>query len=235
MKSTRTQLKSRGYCGKTKSGKSSDVHDCSRDELIQMLRDANPVTRTAAASALTAHKCSETISSLCELLVSEQKLYPRLAVCETLVSFGKESARPLAALLGTIGDNRHNAVPTEIFRKKSYPLQRDLAARTIARIGKDALPVLTEILDQGELSAAREAIDAVGYICFYDPHEEMFDHVAAFARRNAHDDVSRWKTAIALRAFRSAEAAAFAADFFADETNEIIRKEADLSLGRNND
>ena len=227
MKSTLLQLERRGFCdddrAKALAGKS-------RDELVSLLSEYDPVTRTAVAKRLSLHKSDDVIKALCEVLIHEDRLYTRLSICETLVSFGKDSVQHLASLLGNIGDNRLESVPDAIFRKKSYPLPRDLAARTISRIGKDALPALANILDHGDINAAREAIDAIGFICFAEADNRMLSHLADFARRNRHDDVIRWKTAIVLRAFRTPDAAAFAEEFFADEKNGIIREEAERSV-----
>ena len=227
MKSTLSQLERRGFCD---DDRAEALAGKSRSELISLLSDNNPVTRTAAAKRLAHHKSDEVILALCDTLIREDRLYTRLAICETLVSFGKDSVPRLVSLLGKIGDNRLESVPDTIFRKKSYPLPRDLAARTISRIGRDALPALADILDHGDAAAACEAIDAIGFICFAEADDRMLPHLAEFARRNSHDDVVRWKTAIALRAFRTPEAAAFADDFFSDEKNGIIRGEVRRSV-----
>ncbi|HNX57870.1 MAG TPA: HEAT repeat domain-containing protein [Spirochaetota bacterium] len=227
MKSTRSQLEHRGFCD---DNRAEALADKSRVELIHLLSDNDPVTRTAAARCLKHHKSDDAIQALCETLVREDRLYTRLEICETLVSFGKDSVPRLSSLLGKIGDNRLESAPGTIFRKKSYPLPRDLAARTISRIGKDALPALADILDHGDFTAAREAIDAIGFICFAEADDRMLSHLTDFARRNTDDDVVRWKIAIALRAFRTPDAASFADEFFADETNRIIREEAVVSV-----
>ena len=227
MKSTRLQLERRGFCD---DDRAEALASKSRDELIILLSDNNPATRTAAAKRLEHHKSDEVINAICDALPREDRLYTRLAICETLVAFGKDSVPRLASLLGKIGDNRLESVPDKIFRKKSYPLPRDLAARTISRIGRDALPVLADILDNGDSTAACEAIDATGFICFADADNRMLSHITDFARRNRHNDVVRWKIAIALRSFRSPEASIFAKEFFADEQNRIIRNEVDISI-----
>ena len=48
--------------------------------------------------------------------------------------------------LGQIGNNQHTVLPTNGFNKKSYPLPRDIIARTLAHMKEDILPVLMDVL-----------------------------------------------------------------------------------------
>ena len=65
----------------------------------------------------------------------EKKLYPKIALCETLAVCAELSIEPLIGLLGQIGNNQERKIPETGFYKVSYPLPRDIAARTICRLG----------------------------------------------------------------------------------------------------
>jgi len=97
-------------------------------------------------------------------LEKEKKLYTKIEICNSLVSYGKESVPELVKRLGKIVDSQHKHIPEAEFRKNSYSLPRDIAARTIIRIGRDALPLLTETLKSKDISTISEAIDKAGEI-----------------------------------------------------------------------
>ncbi|HEY1407010.1 MAG TPA: hypothetical protein VF857_10410, partial [Spirochaetota bacterium] len=195
--------------------------------------DPDPVKRTIAATLLSRCNTRHTIESLCSALVIETKLYPKLALCDSLASFGKTAVDHLIPLLGKIGENQHLTPSASVFGKKSYPLPRDIAARILIRIGSDAIPALSRLMLQGEQAAVREGIDALGFICFYAPNENMLIDLIKCYNRFQKDDVIRWKIAIALRSFHSLEAERMAEHFISEETISIIREEAAQSMKLN--
>jgi hypothetical protein len=100
-------------------------------------------------------------------LENEKKLYTKIALSEAIAEYGVLSLKYLIPLLGKIGKNQHKKLLWLISIKKSYPLPRDLAARTIIRIGEPTLPFLEEILVSGTYAQKIEVIDAIGHIVFY--------------------------------------------------------------------
>ena len=75
--------------------------------------------------------------------------------------------RPLIDLLGRIGKNQETKIPETAFSKVSYPLPRDIAARTICRIGLVAiLPLENFIKSSKDMKAVTQAIDAYGHIIY---------------------------------------------------------------------
>jgi hypothetical protein len=200
LKSTMSSLKKRGFVNEPDSQK---ILSLSRAELITMLEDSDPCIRTSAVRALISYRDDKTISILCSALKNESRLYTKIAICETLQKMGKTAANQLSKLLGVIGSNQHTKPSAKVFRKKSYPLPRDIAARTLAHMGHDAMPSLLRILKKGTLPAIREAIDAIGFICFYNPYESGFDSLRACLNRYRDDPMIRWKITIALRSFTS--------------------------------
>jgi hypothetical protein len=139
----------------------------SLDELFLHLNSSVPVARSCAATVLGKHKIPEVVTGLCRRLKVEKKLYCRIAVCEALVNIGSLSVQPLLALLGKIGKNRETQIPQKGFKKRSYPLPLDLAARTLCRMGPDILPEMFEFLRQSEIPVElQQAIDVIGHIVY---------------------------------------------------------------------
>ena len=77
------------------------------------------------------------------------------------------SIEPLIGLLGRIGKNQETKIPETGFYKVSYPLPRDIAARTICRLGIEAiLPLENFIKLSKDNNALAQAIDAYGHIIY---------------------------------------------------------------------
>jgi HEAT repeat protein len=223
LKSTMSSLKKRGFVGEPDNQK---ILSLSRVELITMLEDSDPCIRTSSARALISYRDDKTISILCSALKNESGLYTKIAICNTLQRMGSTAADQLVKLLGMIGSNQHTEPSAKIFRKKSYPLPRDIAARTLAHMGHDAIPSLLRILETGTTTAIREAIDAIGFICFYDPYESAFGTLYACLSRYQDDPVIRWKIAIALRSFTSKQSIELLDMMRNNDPIPIVRKEA---------
>ena len=133
MKSSPNDLKLRGYiedADLTKYLKSS------RQELLDFLNDEQPNVRSISAKLLQNYPQPEIIESLCNVLIREKKLYTKIAITETLASFGGVSLPFLIPLLGKIGKNQYRTIPEKEFKKFNYPLPRDIIARTIIKIGE---------------------------------------------------------------------------------------------------
>lgn len=136
-------------------------------ELLSLLQSKIPVERSCAAIHLRKHKNLNVVNELCCFLTLEKKLYVKIALCETLVECAELSIDPLIRLLGRIGKNQETKIPETGFYKISYPLPRDIAARTICRLGTIAiLPLEDFIKSSKDMNALSQAIDAYGHIIF---------------------------------------------------------------------
>jgi len=196
MKSKQEALISRGYIEK---GAEQAYLDISFDEKTDLLQSKTATNRTLAARLLAKDK--NALSFLIKALCNEKKLYTKIEICNSLVSLGEESVKPLIVLLGKIGNNQHKSLPKTTFKKNSYPLPRDIAARTLAHIGIMALPELLEILKSDNQEQLSEAIDAIGYICFYSNSPGTFPMLIDCYHRNRHVDIIKWKIIRAMSAF----------------------------------
>ena len=227
MKSSSQQLASRGYISDEEMV--LFLHN-SQTECIALLDSEDPRKRTVAARLLSSYRSEKTIKLLAEKLIVENKLYPRIALCETLASFGHHSATTLCGMLGRIGSNQYKTVPEKDFIKKSYPLPRDIAARTLAKMGTDVLPELLNVLRGKNPVAIREAIDAVGHICFYHKNDQPLEPIIRVLEKNPDDTVIRWKIVRALSSFNQTRSIDILKRVIAEDPNERIRREAERSL-----
>jgi len=151
-------------------------------ELLFLLHSKTPVERSCAAIHLRKYQNLAVVDKLCHQLAIEKKLYTKIALCETLAKCA-ESIEPLIRLLGRIGKNQEIKIPETGFYKVSYPLPRDIAARTISRLGIVAiLPLENFIKSSKDMNALAQAIDAYGHIvysnkikCSSSPLQELYE------------------------------------------------------------
>jgi len=144
-----------------------NTRTCLETELVDLLQSDDPVKRTCAAIHLRKFCNDNVVSRLCDKLKTETKLYTKIALCESLVRFSERSIDSLILLLGHIGNNQESVIPTSGFYKTSYPLPRDLAARTLCRIGKDVLrPLERYLLESDNVKSVCQGLDAYGHIIY---------------------------------------------------------------------
>ena len=203
MKSTEKQLENRG-CFSSKI--ESEFAEKPFNELIELLNSESAVERTVSARLITKTKNSKSIPFLCLALEKEKKLYSKIEICNSLVSYGKEILPEIVKRLGKIGNNQHKHIPETEFKKNNYPLPRDIAARIIIRIGIDALPLLTENLKSNDTLKISETIDAIGYICFYNRTEEnIISNLMSCYKNHSDNELIKWKIIRAMSAFQKGE------------------------------
>ncbi len=198
MKSSIQQLEERGYLEKD-----YQINKYNLSELVDLLKSNVATERTLAARLLNSYKNDEsTTPLLIAALTKEKSLYTKIEICDTLIAIGINSVLPLIALLGTIGGNQHKSVPDRGFGKDNYPLPRDIAARTLARIGADALPYLVKELSEcSDLSLLSELVDAIGFICFYSKTTSVFNQLQECYFKNSNCDLIKWKIIRSFSAF----------------------------------
>lgn len=202
MKSKEEQLISRGYLA---DGVESEYSNKSFDEKIKLLQSEIPTNRTLGARLLANSKNGKGIGYLINALRVEKKLYSKIEICNSLVSCGQHSIKPLIDILGKIGTNQHKKIPTKEFKKDSYPLPRDISGRTLVRFGQAVLNELEKVLNSKDKNQLSEAIDAIGFICFYDCKPEIYVKLRDCYSKNNHDDLIRWKIIRAMSGFSESE------------------------------
>ena len=184
------------------AGDESDYCAFKTGELLDLLKSPKAQERTIAARCLGKRNENHIVEKLLFALDNEKKLYPKIEICNSLARFGNDSVTGLVQRLGKIGKNQYKTVPIAPFVKNSFPLPRDIAARTLIRIGKVALPSLLEVLNREDISKISEAVDSVGFICFKNPLPEYLGHLLKCYRKHFNSDLIRWKIYRAMSAFQ---------------------------------
>jgi len=202
MKSKMEQMESRGYVA---AGVENKYDGLALRQRIDFLQNKLATERTIGARLLANNSDLSVIDFLIDALTVETKLYPKIEICNSLVSFGADAVIPLIEVLGRIGNNQYRKVPTTDFKKYNYPLPHDIAARTLIRIGPKAIPDLLKVLDSNDLIKISEAIDTIGYICFYEHQSDVFELVHKCFNRIGDNDLIKWKVFRAMSAFPESE------------------------------
>jgi len=225
MKSNIEELENRGYIA---DGIEQKYPNASFEQRTELLKSNLPCERTLGARLLGTYPDIKAIDYLTNALIKEKKLYSKIEICNSLVSFGKDAVIPLIHLLGKIGTNQHRVLPERSFKKNSYPLPRDIAARILIRIGVTALPDLVAGLSNNDLSMLSELIDTIGFICFYEPQPNLLEPLKNCFYRNEQHDLIKWKIFRAMSAF--SESRLFLKGQQEQEDNTRLKSEIERSL-----
>lgn len=203
MKSNQEALRLRGMITQ------SDVERFSMesDEALYMLMNSKTAAERTAAVRILSQRCgnsSSFISAILDLLCEEQSLYTKLEICAALEKGDAETARAMVNYLGAIGNNQHKTLPEKVSQKKSYPLPRDIVARSLARMSSSVFGVLLEVLAGEDEEKISEAIDAAGYMVFYNQQfaiEQNARVICSLFDRFQGNPVIMWKAITCLSAF----------------------------------
>lgn len=206
-------------------------NDCNSD-LISKLEDDDPQMRTASAIVLGEKRCHEAIDPLCRRLSKEKALYPKIAISEALGQIGVPALPELLKYIGKIGGNQHEELPTELFKKWSYPLPRDIVIRTIIKMGNAALPQLCIALEHANEKSAAELIDSIGHISFYSKDQSSLGTLIELLHKYHDHNVVIWKILRALQAFPNQKAIELLTVHFMNNPLPALRWEAARSLGQ---
>lgn len=232
MKSYDEQLKNRGY---TTIEDINEYTDLNKSELLELLKSKEPHKRTIAINLLSnkSQLDNNIINLFCNMLLYENKLYTKIELCNALSKASIESAKIMVNYLGAIGKNQYKELPDKKFNKKSYPLPRDIVARTLAHMGIEVLSELLKILKLNNIVAIREAIDAIGFICFYNSNvhdKEIINDLISCFNTYIEDDIIRWKMVRAFESFNTKLIIDMLTNIEQNDEKEIIRIEAKRSL-----
>ena len=228
-KSSELEMKNRGYI------QENDLfiyRSLGLSELMELLNSISAFERTIAVRLISNLMKDDEHKAvlLCERLSNENKLYTKIELCEALRKMGTSAAKIMCMYLGKIGNNQYKELPAQEFKKKSYPLPRDIISRTLAHMGREILPYLIEVLKSKDTQAIREGIDAIGFICFYDSIDYPLEHLANCFNINNDDMIIRWKVARALGYFNSVDSTDLLVRIHNFDGEERIKKEAQRSL-----
>jgi hypothetical protein len=224
MKSSQQQLENRGY---VKQGVEGAYSRLPFNQKILMLKSKIATDRTLGARLLKDEGGAST-SALIAALKIERKLYPKMEICQALLCQGKRSVKSLIDELGLIGCNQYTGIPLKAFHKDSYPLPRDIAARTLAKVGAEALPELFAVLLEKNLPQISEALDAIGFICFYRYDKRVFEKLLRCYESYRCHELICWKIFRAMSA--CPESLPFLEKQKQDSVNRLIINEINRSI-----
>lgn len=232
MKSSDSQLKSRG---KITSEDLQQYSNHTQIELFEMLKSKEAYKRTIAVNILSEKYdlTDDLIRLFLHTLKQEKKLYTKIELCDALSKGNVQSAKIMVEYLGQIGNNQHIVLPTNGFNKKSYPLPRDIIARTLAHMKEEIIPVLMDVLKTNNIPAIREAIDAIGFICFYNKihsNTQIIDALILCLGHNFNDNIIRWKLVRAFESFNDINVIKTLMEIEQNDSRLVIRNEAKRSL-----
>lgn len=227
VKSSQKELEKRGFASIEDREK---FRALSKEQLLTLLHSDNAVFRTAAAYNLSARQELVTGELLRQLQI-EQCLYTRIAICESLEKGDIHTAEQMVDYLGKIGSNQHKKLPDAVSKKKSYPLPRDIIARTVGNMDTAVFPVLAGVIKGNDTSKISEALDAIGYMAFY--HSQLATHqnaeeILSVIKKQMENKLILWKAMMSLSAFRLEECREVLLKFAEDNT--VIGLEARRSL-----
>ena len=225
MTTKQEQLQNRGYI---EDGFESEFVDVSLNKKAEFLKSKIATQRTLGAKLLREHKSEKTVEYLIKALKTEKKLYPKIEICNTLSELNEIAINPLIMCLGKIGNNQHKIVPEKEFLKESYPLPRDIASRTLIRIGKKAIPELLTELNTEDKSILSELIDTIGHINFNTKTDNIYEPLKTCYNRNKKEDLIKWKI---IRAFSGINESEEFLEQLKNKIKEIrLKKEIERSL-----
>lgn len=171
--------------------------------MIELLNSGLATERTIAVKLLNKYKNDYILDILINSLIKEKKLYTKITLSEEIAAYGKDASKKLIQYLGIIGENQHKKLPDKPFNKKNYPLPRDIIARTICKIGVPALEDLNNCLIKGSYEQCLEAVDAVGFISYYNNDITSFNNLTALLEKYENDNVVVWKIIRSFQAFNN--------------------------------
>lgn len=189
-----------------------------------MLHSQDACDRTIAAKLLPLD--CETTDILLHSLMTETALCTRLAMTEKLEGGDSSTALKMIGFLGKIGKNQHR-IPIAPSKKKSFPLLRDLMARSLGRMNPELFPVLLASAEELPPLKLSELIDAIGYMAFYHPAlatAQNYQRLLQIKNSYDHDPLIQWKCLICFSAFPQSK------DLLAQEDQFSMEAQRSLSL-----
>lgn len=171
-------------------------------------------------------------SSILTLLTKEKRLYTRLEMTHFLEKGDEKTVIMMLPYLGRIGKNQYDKLPKRPSFKVSYPLPRDIIARTLGNMDGKYLPLLLEVLKKGTLIQKREVLDAIGFMLFYQKNYATKGNLITildFFGANT-DSIMRWKLLILLSAFPFDENKQFLKSYMSRKISKLDYETAKRSL-----
>ena len=195
----------------------------SENELLELLYSEEAWQRSVAAELLLL--TPETTDILLKKLQVEKALYTRLAITKKLESGDQETAEKMIAYLARIGNNQHRQ-PIPPSKKQSFPLPRDLIARSLGRMQPAIFSTLLAALKNLSVLQLSEILDAIGYMAFYQPAlvtTETYQQLLQIRKTMIDQPLIQWKLVICFSAFPQSKELLLSEKEFAPEARRSLR------------
>ncbi|NBK99531.1 MAG: hypothetical protein EOM50_16235 [Erysipelotrichia bacterium] len=199
VKSSLTTLAKRGYIDYLHF----DFERVDINHYLTMLNSTYAIERSLAAKGLRKHVLKAKVSeALLNAFTTETALYTKIEIAKTLKSGNKKTLQAMLPYLAKIPNNQYEILPAQVSKKKSYPLPRDMIARTIAHMNPIYLPYLIDYLLTCECKQARELIDAIGFMAYRNQCKsaKLFATLKQYFE-SSKDEIIRWKMITCFSAF----------------------------------
>lgn len=233
MKSNEEDLRKRGMAGERDI---KLLENLSTEDLFEKINSPIAAERSAATILLRS-RCEidnkDYILLLLERLEKEKSLYTKIELCNTLEKGNITTALVMCNYLGKIGNNQYLTIADTVSKKKSFPLQRDIIARTLSRMDKIVFPVLLEQLDTLDKAKVAELLDAIGYMAFYNPdlaNPENFRYILHTYEKYEEDILIIWKIALCCSGFSIKESIELLNNIQFTYTHPTVKAESERSL-----
>ena len=233
MKSSKQSLQKRGFI---EENDVLDFNHLSNSDLLNLLNSTHSYERTIAVRLLFQRKQYYDLEITKLLLVklsNEKSLYTKLEICKLLEHGNLATAKLMTSYLGIIGNNQYTCLPENVSRKKSYPLPRDIIARSLARMSFEVITTLEDVLLSNNEPKISEAVDALGFMLFYNQDKlniSYYNLVLSTMQKYHYNDLIYWKCITCLSAFNSVKNIALLKRVLVSDKPKLIREEASRSL-----
>lgn len=202
----------------------------SKHELIQQMH-SSPSIRSACIRLLSEkyHNDEDYTDILLTQLQKETALYTKIEIQEQLSLYG--DVKQMCQYLGEIGHNQYHEMPAKSSLKTSYPLPRDIIARSLAHMNMLHFSDFISLLPQLSLKQLQEAIDAFGFLCFYhcqQANNKHFNLIREFYYQYLDNELIIWKLTTCLSAFPQSKD--FLLEIKAHQKHPTILMEVERSL-----
>lgn len=233
MKSSKEDLRRRGFFENEDIEK---FEQCSDEELIAKINSPKAIERSVAVNLLAKRnyiKDLKFVKILLSRLSIEKCLYTKIEICNALEKGNLETAEQMIPYLSRIGHNQHLCLPNKVSKKSSYPLPRDIIARSLGKMDGAILPAMFKVLNSKEEDKISEVIDAIGFLLFYNQeyiNKNLFKAITDTMLNYSENDIILWKCVLCLSAFWTQDSINILKKILSSDKKNIIKMEAKRSL-----
>lgn len=112
-------------------------------------------------------------------------------------------------------------------------MSQNIATTFLAHMKEEIIPVLMDVIKTNSIPAIREAIDAIGFICFYNKihsNTQIIDALILCLGNNFNDNIILWKLVRAFEGFNDINVIKTLMEIEQNDSQLVIRNEAKRSM-----